>query len=80
MRIKDVIKLYDFYRPLCVEVFGGSPFRCQYSGYVVDGKLIDYNDNIIVMIFLCLTIIMYSISLSIIGGFVFSFGGITDNL
>lgn len=47
MRIKDVIQLYDFYRPLCVEAFGGSPFRCQYSGYVVDGKLIDYNDNII---------------------------------
>ena len=47
MRLKDVIMLYDFGKPLYVEAFGEKMFRCQYSGYVVDNKLIDSYDDIV---------------------------------
>lgn len=47
MELKDLITLYNFGKPLKVLLYTEKPFRVTSESYVVDGKLIDDNGNII---------------------------------
>ena len=47
MELKDLITLYNFGKPLKVLLYTEKPFRVTSESYVVDGKLIDDNGNIV---------------------------------
>lgn len=47
MELKDLITLYNFGKPLKVLLYTEKPFRVISESYVVDGKLIDDNGNIV---------------------------------
>ena len=47
MELKNLVDLYSFGKPLRVLLYTEKPFRVISESYVVDGKLIDDNGNIV---------------------------------
>lgn len=47
MELKNLVDLYSFGKPMRVLLYTEKPFRVASESYVVDGKLIDDNGNIV---------------------------------
>ena len=47
MELKNLVDLYSFGKPLRVLMYSNKPFRVTSESYVIDGKLVDDNGNIV---------------------------------